>query len=225
MEALNQYGRPFHQRADEMLVPALAPSETALMLGLSAPDALDAYLVTGGLPLIADEWPTGMPMWEYLSSALSSSTSAPEACSQLPWLAHYRRCVTSEWSALSSRCQPHAARCRATASRIHTCGSGSPSLDRRCQRLNAGPTNACWRGYERVGRPGVAALSNPCCVPESPAWVHPGRQGRRALLGPTGRERMNRRSTSSSVMPSLLSTYSASGRSGGTRPNHSAVQT
>lgn len=46
------------------------------MLGLSAPDALDAYLVTGGLPLIADEWPTGMPMWEYLSSALSSSTSA-----------------------------------------------------------------------------------------------------------------------------------------------------
>lgn len=76
MEALNEYGRPFHQRANEMLVPALAPSETALMLGLSGPEALDAYLVTGGLPLIADEWPTGMPMWEYLSSALSSSTSA-----------------------------------------------------------------------------------------------------------------------------------------------------
>ena len=76
MEALNEYGRPFHQRASEMVVPALAPSETALMLGLSAPDALDAYLISGGLPLIADEWPTGMPLWDYLAWALSSSTSA-----------------------------------------------------------------------------------------------------------------------------------------------------
>lgn len=76
MEVLNEYGRPFHQRASEMIVPALAPSETALLLGLSAPEALDAYLITGGLPLIADEWPTGMPMWDYLASALSSSTSA-----------------------------------------------------------------------------------------------------------------------------------------------------
>lgn len=76
MQALNEYGRPFHQRATEMVVPPLAPSETALMLGLPAADALDAYLITGGLPLIADEWPTGMPIWEYLTSALRSPTSA-----------------------------------------------------------------------------------------------------------------------------------------------------
>lgn len=76
MEALNEYGRPFHQRAKEMVVPALAPSEVGQLLGLSPEDTFDAYLVTGGLPLVADEWPTGMPMWDYLTSAFSSSTSA-----------------------------------------------------------------------------------------------------------------------------------------------------
>jgi AAA+ ATPase superfamily predicted ATPase len=76
MEALNAYGRPFHQRASEMVVPPLSPSETAVMLDLGAADALDAYLITGGLPLIADEWPTGMRMWEYLERAIADSTSA-----------------------------------------------------------------------------------------------------------------------------------------------------
>lgn len=76
MEALNAYGRPFHQRAGEMVVPALSPSETAVMLDLGAADALDAYLVTGGLPLIAGEWPNGMPLWDYLAEAVTDPTSA-----------------------------------------------------------------------------------------------------------------------------------------------------
>ncbi len=76
MEALNEYGRPFHQRATEMVVLPLAPSEVASMLQLDAADAFDAYLVTGGLPLICDEWPTGMHVWDYLADALSTSTSA-----------------------------------------------------------------------------------------------------------------------------------------------------
>lgn len=76
MEALNAYGRPFHQRANEMVVPALSPGETAVMMGLDAAAALDAYLITGGLPLIADEWPNGMPMWDYLARAVADPTSA-----------------------------------------------------------------------------------------------------------------------------------------------------
>ncbi len=76
MEMLNEYGRPFHQRATEMIVPALSPRETGTMLGLSAADAFDAYLVTGGLPLILDEWPSGATLWEYLEHALSTPTSA-----------------------------------------------------------------------------------------------------------------------------------------------------
>lgn len=76
MEALNAYGRPFHQRASEMVVPALTPHEVGEMLGLAPADAFDAHLITGGLPLVCDEWRAGMSMWEYLEHGLSSSTSA-----------------------------------------------------------------------------------------------------------------------------------------------------
>ena len=76
MESLNAYGQPFHQRATEMVVPPLSPREVGDMLGLSAADSFDAFLVTGGLPLICDEWPAGAPLWDYLGQALSSPTSA-----------------------------------------------------------------------------------------------------------------------------------------------------
>lgn len=76
MEALNEYGRPFHQRATEMVVPPLNPSDVATMLDLSAADAFDAYLVTGGLPLILDEWPRGSLTTEYLADAVTDPTSA-----------------------------------------------------------------------------------------------------------------------------------------------------
>ncbi|MBB3083012.1 ATP-binding protein [Geodermatophilus sabuli] len=76
MEALNAYGRPFHQRAGEMVVPPLSPLEVQAMLDLEPADAFDAYLVTGGLPLICDEWPRGLSLWEYLEEALAHSTSA-----------------------------------------------------------------------------------------------------------------------------------------------------
>lgn len=76
MEALNDYGRPFHQRATEMVVPALSPVDVADMLGLPPADAFDAYLVTGGLPLILDEWPSGTPLYGYLRQVVDDPTSA-----------------------------------------------------------------------------------------------------------------------------------------------------
>jgi AAA+ ATPase superfamily predicted ATPase len=76
MEALNEYGRPFHQRATEMAVPPLSPADAAEMLGLPPADAFDAYLVTGGLPLILDEWPQGMAVLDYLADAVTDPTSA-----------------------------------------------------------------------------------------------------------------------------------------------------
>lgn len=76
MEALNEYGRPFHQRATEMVIPPLSPADVADMLELDAPDAFDAYLVTGGLPLILDEWPRGASLIEYLTEAVADPTSA-----------------------------------------------------------------------------------------------------------------------------------------------------
>jgi AAA+ ATPase superfamily predicted ATPase len=76
MEALNEYGRPFHQRATEMVVPPLNPMDVATMLDLPSADAFDAYLVTGGLPLILDEWPTNSSLIDYLTDAVTDPTSA-----------------------------------------------------------------------------------------------------------------------------------------------------
>ncbi len=77
MEALNAHDRAFYQRGTEMVVPPFSPAETASIVGASdAADAFDAYLITGGLPLICDEWPSGLPMWDYLEDALAAPTSA-----------------------------------------------------------------------------------------------------------------------------------------------------
>ncbi len=76
MEALNTYGRPFHQRATEMVVPPLNPMDVATSLSLSPADAFDAYLISGGLPLILDEWPSGMVALDYVAEAFKRSTSA-----------------------------------------------------------------------------------------------------------------------------------------------------
>jgi uncharacterized protein len=76
MEELNTYGRPFYQRGTEMVVPPLNPAEVGAMLGLGAADAFDAYLITGGLPLVIEEWSDGLGMWDYLAEALNRPTSA-----------------------------------------------------------------------------------------------------------------------------------------------------
>ncbi|MFI2488368.1 ATP-binding protein [Promicromonospora kroppenstedtii] len=76
MEALNDYDRPFHQRATEMVVPPLSPAEVGRMLSLPPGDAFDAYLVSGGLPLICRDWGRGQDLWAYLKEALSHATSS-----------------------------------------------------------------------------------------------------------------------------------------------------
>ncbi|WP_405568805.1 AAA family ATPase [Streptomyces phaeochromogenes] len=76
MEALNDYGRPFHQRGREMVLGPLNPAEVGQMLGLDPASAFDATLITGGLPLICAEWTHGAGMWEFLQAALSDPVSA-----------------------------------------------------------------------------------------------------------------------------------------------------
>ena len=77
MERLNDADRALHQRGTEMIIHALTPYETAeIVESSSSADAFDAYLITGGLPLICDEWPVGSSMWGHLEEALSEPTSA-----------------------------------------------------------------------------------------------------------------------------------------------------
>jgi AAA+ ATPase superfamily predicted ATPase len=76
MERLDDYKRPFHQRATIMVLPSLNPAEVGDLIGCGAADALDAYLITGGLPLICQEWQRGQSLREFLRAALANPTSA-----------------------------------------------------------------------------------------------------------------------------------------------------
>ena len=75
MEALNSYERPFHQRGREMVVGPLNPAEVARMLGLPPAQAFDAALVTGGLPLVCADWPSGAGLDDFLKDALGNPVS------------------------------------------------------------------------------------------------------------------------------------------------------
>jgi hypothetical protein len=59
-----------------MVLPPLNPAEVGGLLGLSAADALEAYLITGGLPLICQEWEPGKSLREFLGAAVRDPTSA-----------------------------------------------------------------------------------------------------------------------------------------------------
>jgi len=60
MERLTAHDRPFFGRADNFLLRPLNPAEVGAALGLEPPGALDAYLMSGGLPGILRAWPEGV---------------------------------------------------------------------------------------------------------------------------------------------------------------------
>ncbi|MEV4351880.1 ATP-binding protein [Actinoplanes sp. NPDC049596] len=66
MQRLSAYDRPFYGRADNFVLGPLNLAETAATTGLSGSDAIDAHLITGGLPGILLRWPSGTPADEYL---------------------------------------------------------------------------------------------------------------------------------------------------------------
>lgn len=76
MEHLGSYGRPFHQRATEMVLGPLTPRDVGALTGAQGAHAFDAWLVTGGLPLVCSEVEPGEPMTSFLARSLSRSTSA-----------------------------------------------------------------------------------------------------------------------------------------------------
>lgn len=61
MERLTAYDRPFFGRADNLLLGPLNPAEVGDALSLGAADAIDACLLSGGLPGILRAWPEGVP--------------------------------------------------------------------------------------------------------------------------------------------------------------------
>ena len=76
MEHLTSYGRPFHQRGVEMVLNPLTPADVAAMTALPAAEALDAYLITGGLPLVCQSWPRGASRQTFLEQSFADPGSA-----------------------------------------------------------------------------------------------------------------------------------------------------
>ncbi|UZN03774.1 ATP-binding protein [Cellulomonas sp. S1-8] len=76
MEQLTKADQPFHGRATEMVLHALSPRDVARMTGLTGVDAFDAHLITGGQPLIAQEWRHGETPTDFLTRSFGSSLSA-----------------------------------------------------------------------------------------------------------------------------------------------------
>ncbi len=75
MRALAEQGRPLYDRLREMVVNPLSPAEVGALLDLGPADALDAQLVVGGFPVLAQEWGVGRTLSEYLADALEDPTS------------------------------------------------------------------------------------------------------------------------------------------------------
>jgi hypothetical protein len=59
MERLTAYDQPLYGRADTWVLASLNPAETGEALSLGGADALEAHLITGGLPGLIRIWPAG----------------------------------------------------------------------------------------------------------------------------------------------------------------------
>jgi uncharacterized protein len=75
MERMTAYDRPFHGRADNMVLGPLDPAETATALGLGGADAMDARLISGGLPGVLRAWPHGTPPLRFLEDECADPAS------------------------------------------------------------------------------------------------------------------------------------------------------
>jgi AAA+ ATPase superfamily predicted ATPase len=86
MERFTAYDRPFYGRADTLVLGPLNPAEVANALSLAPADAVDAHLVSGGLPGVIRSWPAGAPAMDFLRSECEDPTasvfSIPEASLQ-----------------------------------------------------------------------------------------------------------------------------------------------
>ncbi len=142
METLNTYGRPFHQRATELVVPPLSPREVGELIDLPAADAFDAALVTGGLPLVCREWAPGTGLWEHLADALGHPTS--------PLVVSGERALAAEF--------PPDAQARRVLEAI---GAGETTFTRIGQRAGGIPNTSLSRSLETLTGKRVVAAERP----------------------------------------------------------------
>lgn len=71
MEALNTYERPFYQRGNPILIKPLTVADVQEMTGLPPDQAIDARLVTGGMPRLCLQWQRGANLESFLERSLA----------------------------------------------------------------------------------------------------------------------------------------------------------
>jgi uncharacterized protein len=76
MARLTAYDQPFYGRADNLVLGPLNPAETGHALGPANADAIDAHLVSGGLPGILRAWPHATPALTFLEQECQDPASA-----------------------------------------------------------------------------------------------------------------------------------------------------
>jgi hypothetical protein len=134
MERLTAYDRPFFGRADNFLLGPLNPAEVGRALDVAAIDAIDAYLITGGLPGIIRAWPRGVKALEFMETECEDPASpmfgVPEAAllAELPLPDVTRRVI----EAVGGETRTHAKIASEAGSRAGGVSSGtlSPILQR-----------------------------------------------------------------------------------------------
>ncbi|MEB3365895.1 ATP-binding protein [Saccharopolyspora mangrovi] len=130
MERLTSYDRPFYGRADNFVLPPLNVAETGQALQLEPAEAIDAHLITGGLPGILRSWPRSTPPTEFVKAECADPATPlfgiPESTllAEFPSPDHARRVL----EAVGSGDRTHAA-IAATAGGIPS-GTLSPLLQR-----------------------------------------------------------------------------------------------
>jgi uncharacterized protein len=75
MERMTAYDRPFFGRADNLLLGPLNAAEVRSALNLEAADAIDAFLLSGGLPGVLRTWPDGLLPQAFLEGQCTDPSS------------------------------------------------------------------------------------------------------------------------------------------------------
>lgn len=75
MDRLTSYDHPFYGRAGHYTVGPFNPSDVRRATDLDAPNALDAYLITGGFPEVVLDWHPKEPVFDYLARQLDDPSS------------------------------------------------------------------------------------------------------------------------------------------------------
>lgn len=91
MERLTAYDKPMFGRADNLVLEPLNPAETAEVLGLEPADAIDAQLITGGLPGILRSWPRALSPLEFVEQECADPAAPLFSVPEYSLLAEFPR--------------------------------------------------------------------------------------------------------------------------------------